>query len=226
VSTLHVLRVFTNDEGEWGNPLGVFLDGAEVPPRERQAIAADLGFSETVFVDAPASGELVLYTPAVEIPFAGHPLVGAAWLLARERSALDVLRPPPGQVPVRVEAGLTFIAGEAEWCPQFEYRQLAGPADVHALEPPPSDDESLYAWAWIDESAGTVRARMFAPLFGVPEDEATGSAVLALCSRLGRPITVHQGHGSVLIARPLAEGRAEVGGSVALDETRDYELAS
>jgi predicted PhzF superfamily epimerase YddE/YHI9 len=129
-------------------------------------------------------------------------------------------------VPVRVEDGLTFIAGEAEWCPPFEYRQLPGPADVHALEPLPPDADSLYAWAWIDEPAGTIRARMFAPRYGVTEDEATGSAALGLCANLGRPVTIHQGHGSVLLAHPLGGGRTEVGGTVTLDERREYELAS
>jgi predicted PhzF superfamily epimerase YddE/YHI9 len=224
VAELHVLRVFTAADGTHGNPLGVFLDGGAVPSDERQRIAADLGYSETVFVDEPASGEVRIYTPAVEIPFAGHPLVGTAWLLARELTAVDALRPPPGEVPVRVEGGLTFIAGQAEWSPRFEYRQLPDPADVDALEPLSPDADSVYAWAWIDESAGTIRARMFAPRYGVPEDEATGSAVLALCSRLCRPITVCQGDGSVLVARPLDEGRAEVGGSVTLDATRDYPL--
>ena len=223
--TLHVLRVFTNDEGEWGNPLGVFLDGAEVPEAERQRVAADLGFSETVFVDDPATGALRLYTPAAELPFAGHPMVGTAWLLARERTALDPLRPPAGPVSIRVQDGLTFIAAEAAWSPEFEYRQLPTPADVHRLTAAPPDADSIYPWAWIDESAGTIRARMFAPRYGVPEDEATGSAALALSVLLDRPLTIHQGHGSVLIARPLGEGRGEVGGVVALDETRDYQLA-
>ena len=221
----HVLRVFTNDEGEWGNPLGVFLDGAAVPEGERQRVAADLGFSETVFVDDPTTGELRLFTPAIELPFAGHPMVGTAWLLARELAAVETLRPPAGPVPTRVEGGLTFIAAEAEWSPEFEYRRLPSPADVHALSDPPPDADSLYPWAWIDESAGTIRARMFAPRYGVPEDEATGSAALALCEKLGRPLTIHQGHGSVLVARPLDEGRAEVGGTVALDERREYSLA-
>jgi predicted PhzF superfamily epimerase YddE/YHI9 len=225
VPTLHVLRVFTNDEGEWGNPLGVFLDGAAVPEGERQRVAADLGFSETVFIDDAATGELRLYTPATELPFAGHPMVGTAWLLAHEGTPLVTLRPPAGPVATRVEDGLTFIAAEAAWSPEFEYRQLAGPDEVHALTAAPPDADSTYPWAWIDESAGTIRARMFAPRYGVPEDEATGSAALALSVQLDRPVTIHQGHGSVLIARPLGEGRGEVGGGVALDETRDYQLA-
>jgi len=81
---LHVLRVFLGDGGTGGNPLGVFLDGGSVPEGRRQDVAADLGFSETVFVDDAARGEIRIYTPAVEIPFAGHPVVGTAWLLERE----------------------------------------------------------------------------------------------------------------------------------------------
>ena len=223
--TLHVLRVFTNDEGEWGNPLGVFLDGGEVPEGERQGVAADLGFSETVFVDDPVGGRLRIFTPAVELEFAGHPLVGTAWLLAREGAPVDVLGPPAGDVPTRMEDEGTFIAAEAEWAPRFDWQELASPADVHALEGPPHDAAAIYAWSWIDESVGTIRARSFAPGYGIVEDEATGSAALALCAHLGRPVTIHQGHGSVLVARPLDEGRAEVGGGVALDETRDYRLA-
>jgi PhzF family phenazine biosynthesis protein len=82
VSTLNVLRVFVNEDGEFGNPLGVFLDGGEVPEAERQRVAAELGFSETVFVDDRAAGRLRIHTPAGELPFAGHPTVGTAAVLA------------------------------------------------------------------------------------------------------------------------------------------------
>src|SRR5215208_1320350 len=80
-TTLHVLRVFLGSDGEGGNPLGVILDGAAIAPSERQIVAADLGYSETVFVDDAGSGALRIHTPAVELPLAGHPLVGTAWLL-------------------------------------------------------------------------------------------------------------------------------------------------
>ena len=73
MAELHVLRVFVAPSGTGGNPLGVFLDGPAVPEERRQAIATDLGFSETVFVDDPPTGAVRIFTPAGELPFAGHP---------------------------------------------------------------------------------------------------------------------------------------------------------
>ena len=57
-----------------------------------------------------------------------------------------------------------------------------------------------------------MRARVFVPEAGVDEDEATGSAALRLCALVGREIEIRQGRGSVLHARPVGEGRAEVAG--------------
>jgi predicted PhzF superfamily epimerase YddE/YHI9 len=222
VAQLHILRVFVNDEGEFGNHLGVFLDGSEVPADRRQAIATELGYSETVFVDDRERGEMRIFTPGIELPFAGHPSVGTAWLLGKEGIVVSALRPPAGELGVRFEDGMTFITAEPAWSPPFEYLQLAEPAEVRALDRPPTDPGDVYAWAWIDEDAGTIRARGFAPRAGIAEDEATGSAALALCARLGRAVTINQGQGSLLIARPLGDGRAEVGGQVALDEVRDF----
>jgi predicted PhzF superfamily epimerase YddE/YHI9 len=223
VPILHVLRVFVNEDGEWGNPLGVFLDGSEVPEADRQQIAVELGFSETVFVEERATGRLRIHTPAGELPFAGHPTVGAAWLLAREGTPVESLRPPAGEVNVRFADGQAWIAARPGWAPDFEYRELALPADVRALTPA-GHSGNTYAWSWIDVAAGTLRARSFVPEEDIAEDEATGSAALALCARLKRPIAIHQGHGSVLLCRPLADGRVELGGAVALDEVQDYSL--
>ena len=222
MAQLHVLRVFVSDEREFGNPLGVFLDGSEVPAGERQAVAADLGFSETVFVDDRSRGEIRIFTPAVELPFAGHPTVGTAWLLRESGAPPDVLRPPAGEIGVRFEERATFVDADPAWSPPFEQVELAEPAAVRALDGPPGGGDEVYAWAWIDEAAGTIRARSFAAGVGIAEDEATGSAALALSARLGREITVIQGKGSILVARPLPGGRAEVGGDVVLDEAREY----
>jgi predicted PhzF superfamily epimerase YddE/YHI9 len=222
VAQLHVLRVFVNDEGEFGNHLGVFLDGAGIDAARRQAIATELGYSETVFVDDRERGELQIFTPVAELPFAGHPMVGTAWLLRRHGVEVRALRPPAGELGVRYEDDATYISARPEWSPDFEPVQLPDATAVHELDGAPIDAGEVYAWAWIDEDAGTIRARAFAPAFGIPEDEATGSAALALSASVGRPVTIHQGRGSVLIARPLDGGRAEVGGRVALDEEREF----
>jgi predicted PhzF superfamily epimerase YddE/YHI9 len=220
VAKLHVLRVFVNEEGEWGNPLGVFLDGAAIPEGERQAVAAELGFSETVFVEDRAAGTIHIHTPELELPFAGHPTVGTAWLLAHTGASVEALRTAAGEVGTRTEAGAAFVTARPEWSPPFEYLRLEAPADVRALAAAP-DAVNTYAWAWIDEDAGTVRARAFVPAAGIAEDEATGSAALALCARLERPIVVHQGRGSVVRAQPVGGGLVEVGGKVVLDGVRE-----
>ena len=225
MAELHVLRVFVAPEGTGGNPLGVFLDGPAVPEGRRQEIAADLGFSETVFVDDPAAGAVRIFTPAAELPFAGHPLVGTSWLLARERTAVDLLRPPAGEVPTFADGdGVTWIRGRAEWAPRMSFRQLADPGQVDALEGAPDGLGFVDCWAWEDEAAGRVRARVFAPAFGIAEDEATGAAAVRLVSRLGSPVTIRQGAGSLLRARPGPDGTAEVGGEVALERVGDYPL--
>ncbi|HEX5929617.1 MAG TPA: PhzF family phenazine biosynthesis protein [Solirubrobacterales bacterium] len=225
MAKLHVLRVFTDADGAWGNPLGVFLDGAEVPAERRQEVATELGFSETVFVDDRESGACRIFTPGSELGFAGHPSVGTAWLLAREGRRVEALRPPAGEVVVRFEGDLTFIATRADWSPPWEMIELGSAAEVEALDGPPGGrEDEIYLWAWADEAAGRVRSRCFALEDGVGEDEATGSAALMLVTELDRPLTIRQGRGSVLDARPLGDGRAAVGGRVALDETRDFSV--
>jgi predicted PhzF superfamily epimerase YddE/YHI9 len=224
VATLHVLRVFLSADGTHGNPLGVFLAGDEIPADRRQSVARDLGFAETVFVDDQATGRMDIFTPGAQLPFAGHPTVGTAWLLAREGAPVASLRPSAGEVAVRYEDDLTWVAARPEWSPPFEYVELSSPSAVDALDGVPEGKDLAYCWAWEDEGAGRVRARSFVGSAGIPEDEATGSAALALGARLGRPIGIRQGEGSQLFAGPLDDGLAEVGGRCVLDETREYEL--
>jgi predicted PhzF superfamily epimerase YddE/YHI9 len=224
MATLHVLRVFTGDDGGFGNPLGVFLDGAEVPEGSRPAVAHELGFSETVFVDDSESGEIRIFTPGLELPFAGHPTVGTAWLLVREGHEVPCLRPPAGVVEVRSEGDLTFVAARAEWSPRWELVQLSSPAEVEPITGPPAGEELVYYWAWEDEAAAAVRARCYSLEDGVGEDEATGSAAIMLCAQLGRDVSIRQGEGSRLLARFLGDERAEVGGRVVLDEVRELAL--
>jgi predicted PhzF superfamily epimerase YddE/YHI9 len=224
MAELHVLRVFTDESGEFGNPLGVFVNGAEAPPGERQRIATALGFSETVFVDDAGSGEIRIFTPGTELPFAGHPCVGTAWLLARRGHELRTLRPPAGEIGLRSEAGHTYISARPEWAPAFELIELASPAAVDSLEPADFAGRLAYCWAWGDLSAGEVRARSFPGEVGIAEDEATGAAAVMLAAALGRELRIGQGRGSLLHARPLPGGRAEVGGRSELDEIRDFPI--
>jgi predicted PhzF superfamily epimerase YddE/YHI9 len=222
VSRLHLLRVFCDDDESGGNPLAVFLDGPEVAPSARQAVAADLGLSETVFVDDAGRGELRIFTPTVELEFAGHPTVGSAWLLAAEGEAVASLRVPAGELPVRYEDSAAFVAARPEWGPRFEWERLDSPAEVEALSGPPGGHDHLGVWAWADEAAGTVRARVFPLRYGIAEDEATGAAAVQLCAQLGRGLDIRQGRGSRIRVRPLGDGYVEVGGRSALDEVREY----
>lgn len=222
-TSLHVLRVFTTEAGTGGNSLGVFLDGAEIPADRRQHVAADLGFSETVYVDDADSGSLRIFTPATELQLAGHPLVGTSWLLAHTGNAVDVLRPPAGEVPTWAEGDVVWIRARPELAPPWEFVELEDPRVVARLRDPMDTADTLTSyWAWVDEFGGIMRCRVFGAAVGIHEDEATGSAAMQLAQRLGRPIEIWQGNGSILVARPGPPGTAEVGGRVALNEVRDY----
>jgi len=224
-ATLHVVRVFCAADGSGGNPLGVFVDGGEVPEGERQNVARDLGFAETVFVDDPGRGELRIFTPETELPLAGHPLVGSAWLLLQQGFDVPELRPPAGEVPVEFEGELTRIGANPEWGPPFELVQLESPAEVDRLSGAPDGLGLAAVWAWIDEPAAVIRMRVFVPEAGIEEDEATGSAALRLCAEVGREIEIRQGRGSELFARLERPDWAQVAGRVVLDEVRPYPAA-
>ncbi len=222
-----VVRVFTNESGRNGNELGIVQSSAVTAERE-QEIATALGFSETVFVDAidepGRTATIRIFTPAKELPFAGHPSVGTAWWLADRRTPVDVLREPAGDVEVVVDDDSAWITARPEWTPEFEWLQLESVEDVEALDPFAFPSGQHYAYAWIDQDAGSIRSRMFAPAMGIIEDEATGAAAVALTARLGRPLAILQGEGSDLLTEPLGDGRIRVGGSTVYDRTIEATL--
>lgn len=217
---LHVLRVFCDAHGRAGNPLGVFLDDPPVPRTARQATAARLGFSETVFFDNVSLGTIEIFTPTCELSFAGHPLVGAAWLLANQHVPPTMLRPTAGDVRFAAQAGEASIQARAEDSPEWLHVQVSDAASVESLTGPPEDLGHVQAWAWQDERLGHVRARVFAPDYGVPEDPATGSAAIVLCTKLKRELLIIQGPRgaeSEIMVRPLDDGLIELSGRVVED---------
>ena len=125
-----VLRVFTDSAGNFGNPLGV-VDAATVEPDQHQHIAAELGYSETVFIDMPAAGSTTadarIYTPLIELPFAGHPTVGASWWLRSIGTPIHTLQVPAGVVQVHYDDDITAISARSDWAPEFAIHDLQKP---------------------------------------------------------------------------------------------------
>lgn len=216
-----VLRVFTDQEGKFGNPLGV-VDASTVQPGDRQRVASQLGYSETIFVDLPAVGSTTanahIFTPVTELPFAGHPTVGASWWLRERGTPIRTLQVPAGIVQVSYEEDLTTVSARSEWAPEFAIHDLDSPDAVVDADPGDySDDVHHYLWAWIDQPAGQVRARMVAPELGVPEDEATGAAAVRITDYLSRDLTILQGKGSIIHTEWSPEGWVRVSGRVVSD---------
>jgi len=227
--------VFTS-ERFGGNPLAVFTDARGLTTEQMQNLAFEFNLSETTFVlppDDPANTARVrIFTPKSEMPFAGHPSVGTAYVLARlHNQASDEMRLEmhAGLVTVSLErdsdgmvlggkinaplplalgdeiepaiiaacAGLTeadiitrthkpIIASVgarfviAEVAPEALGRAVP---DVSAMRRAVATVPALSAGVHLhlhSQAQECIRARMFAPLDGVFEDPATGSANAAL----------------------------------------------
>jgi len=101
-----VADVFT-DTPLQGNQLAVFTDARELPEESLQRVARELNLSETVFVYPPEAGghvRLRIFTPTVELPFAGHPVLGTAFVLAAPLQLGEIrLETGVGIVPVTLE---------------------------------------------------------------------------------------------------------------------------
>ncbi len=231
-----IYDVFT-DRVLTGNPLAVVLDADGLETAQMQAIAREFNLSETAFVldaDNPAhSARVRIFTPAVELPFAGHPTVGTAICLASERfgdmgsgqDAVVVLEEGIG--PIRCGVRLKDGSGFAEFdLPRLpENLGMAKPKEILAaalgLKPADVTFENHTASIWtagnpfqfvpvrnsgvlaaanpVREACAAAfgndsaflytrdveghdhdfRARMFAPMSGIEEDPATGSAAAA-----------------------------------------------
>jgi len=134
-----------------GNPLAVLLNAEVLSGEQMQKVAREFNLSETAFVLAPDTAEgtakVRIFTPAVELPFAGHPTVGTAYVLA-SRGAVDlttaaatvVLEEGVGHVEVKVvirdgkvETCQLTAAQAPEWGPPVPSREVLG--QVLGVEP-------------------------------------------------------------------------------------------
>lgn len=134
----HTLDVFT-DRRFGGNPLAVVLGADDLAPPQMQTIARELNLSETVFVLKPEnpahSAKIRIFTPGRELPFAGHPTIGTAILLAElrtplvngERDAIIALEQAIGTVRV----GVRLRAGQAPFA-EFDAPKLPQKAGTPA----------------------------------------------------------------------------------------------
>ncbi|AYF78248.1 PhzF family phenazine biosynthesis protein [Nocardia yunnanensis] len=215
---IEVVRVFTDQAGRFGNPLGIVRHAA-VAGVDHQALAARVGYSETVVVDDPADGRvrMRIYTPAVELPFAGHPSVGTAWWLSDQRQPVHIIDVPAGPVEVTSTDGITWARARAEWTPDFEFHEFEDAAEIATLDPGDFPEGKHYCWGWTNEPRGAIRSRMFAPAMGVAEDEATGAAAVRLTALLTRGLKITQGEGSQIFTEWDSDGWARVGGRVVAD---------
>ncbi|MCW2996295.1 MAG: PhzF family phenazine biosynthesis protein [Conexibacter sp.] len=138
------LAAFT-DVPEGGNPAGVVLDATALAPATMQAIAAEVGYSETAFLTADGGADRTYdvryFSPAVEVPFCGHATIATAVALARRDGAGDLLlNTQAGPVAVRTQRDGEEVTATLTSVPPH-------------VEPPLADDELAPALAALGWSA-------------------------------------------------------------------------
>jgi trans-2,3-dihydro-3-hydroxyanthranilate isomerase len=198
------------------------LDGLDTDTMQR--IAADLGFSESVFLDAGDDPSVRIFTPQMEMPFAGHPLVGAAHVLIQMTGgAADRIRCDIGEVRIRTEGEVVWVDAPmfienafrdgamfarrvglqdpvTSWRVQMplDYRlvELSSAAEVAAASPNREAFGAAHGLALYARSGERIRMRFFIPEAGIAEDPATGSAAVALATRF---VASGEPNGSVTI---------------------------
>jgi len=261
-----ICDVFT-DTRFGGNPLAVLPDARGLSDRQMQQIAREFNFSESTFVFPPEAGQtrrVRIFTPTTEIPFAGHPNVGTAFVLATagELGPIDpaitvTFEEKAGIVPITIQK----LAGQPITCELTAPQRLslgkttsaqslaraisldeddvlirthppqvasvglpfllAELKDRAALERARINMDGLDALVaegltpdlhlYVHSADGfDLRARMFAPLDGVPEDPATGSANCALAGLLSQCSEETDGSFHWRIAQGVEMGRPSI----------------
>ena len=234
--------VFT-DQRFGGNPLAVVLNAHGLTAEQMQSIAAEFNLAETTFVlppkDSHHTAEVRIFTPRAELPFAGHPNIGTAFVLATLGNSYGnsisdplVFEEKAGLVKLDLIRNGTSIIGARLAAPQPLKRSedialdvvatacSIGVSDIETANHPPCIVSSGVPFVLVelktrssltaarpqseifskhlraDRATGIllythdkgddvdIQARMFAPLYGVPEDPATGSANVTLVGLL------------------------------------------
>ena len=209
-----VADVFTDHALE-GNQLAVFTDARGLDDETMQRLALEIGFSETTFVLPAEHGGTVrirIFTPKTELPFAGHPCLGTAWVLAAplQRGVVE-LETGSGIIPVELDRDdsgavafgrmeqplpsvepypdpeplLEALRVSASRLPverydnglRFTFVGLGSEDEVAAVRPDFAALTELGVYVSCFAGSGIAwKTRMFAPVAGVLEDPATGSA--------------------------------------------------
>jgi trans-2,3-dihydro-3-hydroxyanthranilate isomerase len=235
-----VADVFT-DVPLQGNQVAVFTDATGLSAETMQRAAREMNLSETVFVfraeDPNAHLRVRIFTPATELPFAGHPVLGTAFVVGRAMGSNVVrLETGLGVIPVtltRADGGAPYY-GEMEQRvpvaepfepvdesalpvevyrngPVFVYVALESEDAVAALRPDLRALEQLgvYGINCFAGSGERWKTRMFGPALGVAEDPATGSAAGPLVVHLVRHGRVELG-AEIEIVQGVEIGRRSV----------------
>lgn len=213
---VNIVDVFIDEDGKFGNPVGIVIDEHNrLSESERQKIAAKLNFSETVYIDSLSEiTEISIYNPQHKVKFAGHAVLGTAFFIKHSHGKdLDAIKCGNEQVQVKTLDGVVYVSAPLSIMPNWNYKQLESPNSVEKLSSNDvSEFEHTFVWAWKDVSKGLVRARTFAPDWGIPEDQANGSGSMKLAAQLNKNLVITHGLGSIIYARPTEPDYAEVGG--------------
>jgi trans-2,3-dihydro-3-hydroxyanthranilate isomerase len=151
----HTLDVFT-DRTFGGNPLGVFPDAAHLSADLMQRIAREMNLSETVFLGPPetdaGTARVRIFTPAREVPFAGHPTVGTAiFLAARMLGGTGLGAPESGSARIVLEENVGSVPVEVRMEGGRPVFAMFTTALLPEHRPPPHSTSDLAAMIGLDE---------------------------------------------------------------------------